>query len=240
MQGTQALVPAARQVKDSLASVGQKFLAKMSQEVIVVPGSFDRVEDVLPLLDIEFKLVRPEQFDTRFINPTNIILINCPGRGFSHKGIQKIQYAVRAGCWLISTDWGLTNIIEQAFPRTIVRTGHTANDVVTIQPTESQIVKGVLPESEFWLENNSFTFGIVAKDDVSVLIESAELNRKYHSKNIMVGFGYGQGKVFHSISHFVLQQSKAGATRVQDAVSCLSVLTNILVQKSVRNQKGYE
>jgi len=36
---------------------------------------------------------------------------------------------------------------------------------------------------------------------------SEEMNKKYGQKHVAVGFQYGDGEVFHFISHFILQRS---------------------------------
>ena len=135
---------------------------------------------------------------------------------------------------LVTTDWALDRVIEQAFPRTIRQSGRTRNDVVEITPCNSQITKGVSENSQFWIEAASHVISITDTDAVKTLIRSDEMKRKYNSETVMVGFNWGKGKVFHSISHFILQKSKSGATRTEDAYSSLVLLTNILAQRKLK------
>ena len=229
-------LPAIKQLKTDLAnSPKAELLAKISsKDVIVVAGTFDKVEDILAEMEIEHTMFNHGISETTHLYSNQIVLVNCPGYNIHAPTIANF---VSSGGWLVTTDWALGRVIEQAFPRTIKQTGRTRDDVVEIIPCNSQITKGILENSQFWLEASSHVIGITDTDAVKVLIKSDEMKRKYNSGAIMVGFNWGKGKVFHSISHFVLQKSKSGGTRTEDAYSSLVLLTNILAQKKAVNKK---
>lgn len=229
------LVPAAEQALIDIGNIGRELIKRA--EITVVAGAYDQAEMVLDAIDgIEFKKITPGNINRQFFRGTETLFINCPGYGIDSHGQKKIKNFVSDGGWMVTTDWCLSNVIEQIFPKTI-QCGRikTPDDVVAIEPIQSPITDGVIDGSEFWLESSSYTIEPIM--EVVSIIESVELQRKYNSKYVMVGFKYGQGKVFHAISHFNLQRSKSGDTRLQDTYSSIRLITNILAQKSAVNTK---
>ena len=230
-------LPAIKQLKTDLAnSPKAELLAQISsRDVIVVAGTFDKVEDILTEMEIEHTMFNYGISETAHLYPNQIVLVNCPGYNIHAPTIANF---VSSGGWLVTADWALGRVIEQAFPRTIQQLGRTQDDVIKITPCNSKITKGVLENSQFWLEASSHVIGITDTDAVKILIKSDEMKRKYNSEIVMVGFNWGKGKVFHSISHFILQKSKSGKTRMEDAYSSLVLLTNILAQKKAASENG--
>ena len=227
-------LPAIKQLKNDLAdSPKSDLLARItSKDVIVVKGRYDKVEDILTEMEIEHTMFNYGISKDAYLRPNQIALVNCPGDDIH---IPTITNFVSMGGWLVTTDWALDKVIEPAFPRTIRRIGSTHDDVVEITPCNSQITKGVVDKSQFWLEASSHLIGIDDADSIKTLIKSEELKHRYQKSDvIMVGFNWGKGKVFHSISHFILQKSKSGGTRLQDAYSSLVLLTNILAQRKAK------
>ena len=227
-------LPAIKQLKTDLANSPKlELLAKISsKEVIVIKGSYDKVEDILVEMEIEHTMFNYGITENTHLYPNQIVLVNCPGDNIHCRTIANF---VSNGGWLVTTDWALDRVIETAFPRTIKQSGRTCDDIVSITPCNSQITKGVIENSQFWLEASSHTISITDPDVIKVLIKSDEMKKKYNSEVIMVGFNWGKGKVFHSISHFILQKSKSGKTRMEDVYSSLVLLTNILAQRKVKS-----
>jgi len=86
----------------------------------------------------------------------------------------------------------------------------------------------------WWLEGSSYPIQILDKK-VKVLVRSDELKRRYKHDPVIVSFEYGEGIVYHMISHFYLQRSE---TRTQKQGKCrttiavlwlLSRLLNVLL-----------
>ena len=227
-------LPAIKQLKTDLASSPKsELLAQItSKDIIVVKGRFDKVEDILTEMEIEHTMFNYGITKDVHLYPNQIVLVNCPGDNIHCRTITDF---VSLGGWLVTTDWALDRLIESAFPRTIKQSGRTRDDVVSITLCNSQITKGVIENSQFWLEASSHIISITDPDAVKTLIKSNEMKQKYGSETIMIGFNWGKGKVFHSISHFILQKSKGGKTRMEDAYSSLVLLTNILAQRKVKS-----
>lgn len=231
---TKSYLPAVRELKKELeqgSGIKLNLLAAIeAQEVVAVRGQFDRVEDVLTEMEIEHNVYDGNQIGQPILDKAKIVLVNCPGRTANGNALEKF---VSKGGWLVTTDWTI-DLIEKAFPRTIQRTAvRTTEDVVEVAPLESLITAGMPDKSQFWLERESYTYLISdpKSDDIKELITSDEMLSRYGYGTVMVGFNWGKGKVFHSISHFILQKSKSGNTRLEDAYSSLMLLTNILAQR---------
>ena len=246
-------LPAIKQLRTDIADTRKsELLATIaSKDIIVVKGEYDRVEDILEEMQINHTMFNYGISRSANLYPNQTVLVNCPGANIC---IPVVSDFVKSGGWLVTTDWALEKVIEEAFPRTIYKSGKTFDDVVEISPCESQITKGMPDKSQFWLEGSSHLIGIKDANNtldtsndtpsssngnrIKILIKSNELSQKYGKSNIvMVGFNWGKGKVFHSISHFILQKSKSGKTRLQDAYSSLVLLTNILAQKKANQER---
>ncbi len=183
-----------------------------SAEIIVIHGSMDRVQDVLGAVGVPHTLISPAQLDQIELDARQLVMINCPGT-LSEKGIKKIQKFVRAGGFLYTTDWALTNVIQKAFPGIIAYNDRpTQNDVVEVQVTDTdnvflQHVNLSKTSPKWWLEGSSYPVKVLDKSKVKVLISSKEMKQKYGEAPVAVLFNYGDGQVLHIVSHFYLQQN---------------------------------
>lgn len=183
-------------------------------DIVVVRGQYDRVEDVLKTLDIKHTVVSPHQVASLNLNAKQLLIVDCPGN-IPKAGIERIRKFVNAGGYLYTTDWALTNVVQQAFPGYIQFNGHeTANDVVEVEvkQAEHNLLKHLTlsrDNPKWWLESSSYPIKVVNADKVDVLITSKEMKKKYGEAPIAVHFRYGDGQVLHMASHFYLQQGQA-------------------------------
>jgi len=76
-------------MKDRLKSVNPEAYEELKDvsaaDVLVVPGQYDHIEDVLRLAGTRFTLVAPGQFDRITLRPDQILFINCPWQSY-HRG----------------------------------------------------------------------------------------------------------------------------------------------------------
>ena len=79
-------------------------------EIIIVTGQYDRIEDVFDIIKIPYGLVDIHRFSDLKLRPTQTLIINCPGQGLSPVNLEKIKKFVEEGGFLWSTDWVLHNI----------------------------------------------------------------------------------------------------------------------------------
>ena len=185
-----------------------------SAEIIVVQGTYDRVEDVLGAVDIKHTLITLAQLESVELSAGQLLIINCATQGPSKETIAKIRRFVKAGGFLYTTDWALKYVVQRAFPTYVKWNGKsTKNDVVGIKIVKKdnmflQNVNLSKGDPQWWLESSSYPIKVLDKKRVQVLIRSKEMKKKYGSEAIAVSFKFGEGQVLHIASHFYLQQNK--------------------------------
>lgn len=184
-----------------------------SDDIIVVDGSYDHIHLVLESLMIPFRSISHEQLLDAKLNPEQTIFINCSA-SFPDEANRKLEAFVAEGGLLITTDWALVHVIQQAFPNTIAHnklvTGDEVVGIEIVEKTDS-LLSGFLDEKSdpvWWLEGSSYPIRILDKEKVKVLIRSNEMGKKYEDDAVVVSFTHGKGLVYHMISHFYLQRTE--------------------------------
>lgn len=226
-----ALVLAATQLQKSLGGRGRALLAQC--QIRVLPGAYDKVERILDAIGgIDYQMT--DEYSLKRLEPSQVLIFNCTAEAISDA--DSIRDFVQDGGWLLSTDWGLSRCIASAFPNILSVGTSTKEDVVRIQPEPHPITEGISAGSDFWIDKGSETI-VIQDRSVVPLVRSKELGKKYRSDLVMIGFQYGLGKVFHSISHFELQRSKSENDHARNQFSAMVLLTNILSQKAAKEMR---
>ncbi len=191
-------------------------------DVVVVGGIYDHVESVLQALDVPHSLVSTDEVDRLTLRPEQLLIVNCPG-DVSPAAVRKIRVFVEAGGSLFTTDWALKHVVEPAFPGVLAfQKAPTRDDVVRIEVNDRDNIylQGVLDgqdDPQWWLEGSSYPITILDPERVQVLITSRELGQKYGETPVAVWFRWGEGDVFHMISHYYLQRTELRTARHQQA-----------------------
>ena len=189
-----------------------------ASDVVVVAGVYDHVESVLGALEVPHVVVQPQDLDGLSLRPDQLLIVNCPGQ-VSPVAITCIRAFVEAGGSLFATDWALKHVIEPAFPGMLAFSGRpTPDDVVRIEVRDHDNIylQGVLDgrdDPQWWLEGSSYPITVVDSERVQVLITSRELAEKYGEAPVAVWFRWGDGDVFHMISHYYLQRTELRTER---------------------------
>ena len=192
----------------------------VESDVIVVSGIYDHVEDVLDALDVRHTLVAPPDLDRLTLRPEQLLVINCPGQ-VSPRAVSRVRAFVEAGGSLFTTDWALRHVVEAAFPGVLAFNERpTGDDVVRVEVRDPDdvYVKGVMDgrdDPQWWLEASSYPIRILDPSRVQVLITSRELGERYGEEPVAVRFEWGEGEVFHMISHYYLQRTETRTIRHQ-------------------------
>ena len=187
-------------------------------DTVVVQGRYDHAQDVLRSLDIPFAMVGPGIVGSLDLRPEQSLLINCPGQ-VTRAGVTKIEQFVKAGGYLVTTDWALKHVIEPAFPNTIAYNDvATADDVVRVEVVAggAQFLRDLMDEKDdpqWWLEGSSYPIEVLDPKRVEVLITSKEMKEKYGEAAIAVRFPHGKGMVYHIVSHYYLQRTETRTQR---------------------------
>lgn len=189
-------------------------------EVIVVRGTYDRVEDVLDIVGIPYGLINQIDLDNLDLRPSQTLIINCPAARVSKKALKKIKKFVKDGGFLFSTDWVLLNVLQKIFPEYVKYNEQpTGDDVVKIEiaDKDSPYLEGLFEskdaDPQWWLEGSSYPIKILKPEDIKILIRSREMKKKYGEDPIVITFEYGEGTVFHMTSHYYLQRTELRSDR---------------------------
>jgi len=202
-----------------LSQEDRELLERMrDDDVVVVRGSYDRVEEVFKLIGMRHVAIDPREVGRWKFRPEQMVIINCPGN-LDRAGITKLRSFVEAGGSLITTDWALKNVIEQAFPGIIEYNGNVTQDEVVrieIKDGDDPFLAGLFTDRAdplWWLEGSSYPIRILDREKVRVLITSRELGERYGEEPVAVAFNVGEGDVLHMISHYFLQRAETRNAR---------------------------
>ena len=141
-----------------------------------------------------------------------------PGPGVRRRA-RRIRTFVETGGSLFTTDWALKHVVEPAFSGVLAfDKAPTRDDVVRIEVLDADNIylQGVLDgqdDPQWWLEASSYPISVVDEERVKVLITSRELGEKYGERPVAVWFRWGEGDVFHMISHYYLQRTAERTAR---------------------------
>ncbi|MFX0099470.1 MAG: hypothetical protein ACFFCS_07805 [Candidatus Hodarchaeota archaeon] len=221
-------------------------------KLLSIRGQYDQPDKVMKFTYAAVKeSIGPGQFGKVDINKYDLVIIGCPGNEIPSKYHIRFRDYVEQGGWLLSTDWVLKTIVEPIFPGYIRWNGEKTTDAVVAcqidQPShpfmdgvldslkqyekgsksakavKAQMTPGMQPTFRWWLEAKSFPIDILRKDVVKTLISSYEIKKKWGAGPVFVYFPFGNGMIFHIISHTHLQK---GASKGKYASAI--ILTNIL------------
>lgn len=187
--------------------------------IIIVSGSYDRVETVLDMINVPYVLIAPEEVNQIELNPNQILIINCPGNIYDD-ALPKVKEFVKRGGFLFTTDWALLNILEKIFPEYVKYNQRpTTDDCVAVQVVDksNKFLEGLFKADEepiWWLESSSYPIRILDKQKVKILVTSREMEQKYGEAPIVITFDFGDGgTVLHMTSHYYLQRAELRTKR---------------------------
>jgi len=187
--------------------------------IIIVSGSYDKVEIVLDMIKVPYVLIQPEKVSQIELKPNQILIINCPGNVYDD-ALPKVKEFVKRGGFLFTTDWVLQNILEKIFPEFVKYNQRpTGDECVAVQVVDktNKFLEGLFKADEepiWWLESSSYPIEILDKEKVKVLVTSKEMEQKYGEAPIVITFDYGDGGiVLHMTSHYYLQRAELRTKR---------------------------
>jgi len=152
------------------------------------------------------------------------VYVNCHS-SYPKGAAENIAKFVKAGGQLITTDHVLHNLLHDAFPGYLIHKGGSTGDMkVPIKCNEDEkadeVLKSFVGEKEWWLAGGSHPITIENTKEVKVLISQTD------GSPILVRFSYGEGTVYHMISHFYLQNSQTRGTSASLSLPSASNASN--------------
>lgn len=181
------------------------------RSILLVDGKYDHTDRVLRALRLPFRSCTSSTFDRQSLRGVRLLIIDCPGMVGSH-GARRIRGFVEEGGTLLTTDWAVLHVLEEAFPGFVRFTrSPTRDDVVRISRVEHDpLLDRLFPPGRlacWWIENRSYPVE-VRDPRVRVLLYSDEMGHKYDSPILALTFRWGRGQVVHVVSHTYLQRNE--------------------------------
>ncbi|MFO0934119.1 MAG: hypothetical protein U1E39_15635 [Planctomycetota bacterium] len=227
---------AAARVRAAIAKgagpLGRVLKGLRTQDILVVKGSFDKMEVTLEELGLPFTLKAPYDLPGYPLEQHKLVFWNCGESVLRPHEQERVVRAVRefvsAGGYLFTTDWALANLVIPAFPgylRTRGRIHPLPELILDVVPAEGaaahRLLEGVFDAGmtpRWWLEQASFDVEIARPDAVEVLAEAPALARQPGGRGtaIALTFTVGRGRVLHVVGHYYQQKGNvSGAMGAQ-------------------------
>ncbi len=188
-------------------------------EVVAVRGSYDHCEQVLEATRVPFAVATPQEAARIDWERLEVLLVSCPGH-LPRPALDRIGPWVRAGGYLLTTDWALKHVVEPLFPNTIRHNGQQTSDcVVRVESgtaADDPLLAGFLEAERdplWWLEGASYPIEVLDAKRVRVLVRSKEVEKGWGADPVVVTFEEGLGTVVHLLSHLYLQRSDVRRAR---------------------------
>lgn len=198
--------------------------AKVHGRLLGVQGDMDYLNQVLTHCPGKLHTILNPSDDPPALKNYDVVLVGCPGK-FSNptRWLPAIQQFVQNGGHLVTTDWCLRNLIQKAFPDTILEEGRASGSFpIVVCDRNHPFLLGMTEAGgvKWEVEVASHRIRILDPKRVRTLLEAPEMGKH---PAILVTFSSGAGQVTHAISHFHLQ----GGTDRGKYVSAY-ILTNII------------
>lgn len=227
---------AAARVKADIASgggpLGKVLKGLRTEDLLVVRGSFDHMENVLEELGLPYTLRAPFELADHDLSRHKVVFWNCGENVLRPHEQERVVAAVRdfveRGGYLFTTDWALANLLMPAFPgrlRTRGRLKPLPELIVPVEPAEGKashpLLEGVfdgVSRPRWWLEQASFDVEVARRGHVEVLVEAPSLATPpwERSTAVVVTFTHGRGRVLHALGHYYQQKGNvSGAVGAQ-------------------------
>ncbi|MHC4859343.1 MAG: hypothetical protein ACYTDY_04550, partial [Planctomycetota bacterium] len=193
-------------------------------DVLVVEGSYDHVETILEPMGLRHEHVSVKRLERTKLDRRKVVMVNCSSEAPSTATVERIRRFVEHGGYLLTTDWAVENVLRRAFPEYVKPLRKGGRNVIT--PDEVILISSVAKRrrhfllagttlaggAKWWLEESSYPFVVLKPDEVEVLIESDDLERKYGVRAVAATFRYGKGRVFHMLGHFYQKEGNLKGT----------------------------
>lgn len=192
----------------------QGSLQAQREQIIEVKGKWDDSGHVLRAFGLGCSKVPPEQLNKYDLSKSKILIVDCAGN-VPQEGLAAINKFVRAGGYLLTTDWALEGCLQKAVPGFIEWNGDNTSETRVVDAylkTEDPILtQGTVPRAHWKLDRKCQLMRIIKPDRVEVLAASVQLKTDDSQGlgNLAATFRFGKGKVLHLVGHFDYNSGRA-------------------------------
>jgi hypothetical protein len=199
------------------------------EHILVVRGTFDEMEKTLDALSLPYTFRSPQDVgEGHDYGSHRLVFWGCgefPARGSRAAIAADLREFVKAGGYLFTSDWMISNVLTEAFPAYLATSGRTRplpEAILDVRPAEGAerhpLLEGVfLPgtQAKWWLESSSHDVQIRDASRVETLIEAPALATESfggRSPAVAVTFAYGRGRVLHLLGHYFQKEGNLSGT----------------------------
>ena len=193
--------------------------ANNADAVVEIKGQWDDASKTLRALGIRHESVKGKVLTSANLSGVKVIIVNCEGR-MPKEAYQVLRNWVSRGGYLVSTDWSLHNLVENAFPGYIQWNGGKSDGSIVdarIMDTDPVLLQGLngIHVSTWKLDQESQMVRVLRPDAVRVLARSTNLakqdptsrNGAINQNPLYTGvlaceFQFGRGHVLHLVGHY--------------------------------------
>jgi hypothetical protein len=206
--------------------------ARSKGRILALRGVYDYLDQVLPhCYAAEKQLLEPDPHQPPSdLERFDVVMVGCPATLAIESWGPPLARLLAAGGLLVTTDWGLHNLVQLVFPGTIARQGSAEGSfALRVRNPASPLLQGIegCAGTPWVVEAGSDRIGILDPKRVEVVLDAPEMGEP---SPVLVTFPVGRGLVVHAISHFHLQGSAESGVYIS-----AYLLTNI-VDEAVRRR----
>lgn len=180
-------------------------------QVGVYTGQYDQCENVLKELGVPV-VMNPNK---SALLKSDVVFVNCSG-GYPDSLLNNVVEFVSKGGYLVTSDWALHYVLEKKFPNTVRWNKKSSSDeIIGVEPDTDSLWNDVVvlgAEPQWWLWG-SYPIEVLDTQKVKVEAASHDLLKKFGSPVVAASFDWGEGHVFHVISHFWAKRSNSPTVR---------------------------
>lgn len=176
--------------------------------VFVLGAGKDAVEDYLNKLSIGHTMTQSGTLPEAGLHPNALFMSNCPGE-LQDGDVERVDWFVRSGGYLVCTCWALTRTLVRTFPG-VIHADRSAQQPATVDgqagDPSSPLLEHVIHEGTRLLYRLA-GYQIIVIDDherFDVLVDSVEADQLW-TEGILCGwFPVGHGLVLDSTAHLAV------------------------------------
>ncbi len=203
-------------------------------QVIEIKGEWDDSSHTLRSFGIPYTRVGPKQINNIDLSKVKVIVLCCPG-SIPHESTRTLANYVKAGGYLITTDWAVEILTEdKGFVRIIEPSGFTYDEKVVdaLGLSSDPLCQGTPPNAFWKIAKESKAVRIVQRKYATVIARSRQLmnqelrhvakyrppeeNDFFQAGILAVLIDYGRGKIFHLVGHYDNDANTAFVNDVAD------------------------
>jgi len=171
----------------------------VQDDVIVVPGSADKIETVFQALSIEFRSVQQHELARQELKPNQTVFVNCCAN-CGQEAATTLGDHMRAGGVVVTTDHEAQHLLEKVFPDVVrhcqLSGGH---DACLTEVNLTHCASCCFPHNANWfIDGGAHGVKVLDPSKCRVLVKSPDVTEQ----NVVLELPCGKGRAIHLISHF--------------------------------------